>query len=144
MPTSWFLVPILVGLFQPLLWQMNLRLARSSGDMEAAVLLHAVGTVVGLAWVLGGLRGQGFGQVGTVPWWAWLGGAVGVTCMAAMNRAIPVVGVAAALALTVGAQLLAALLFEHFGLLGATVRIISPERLLGAAMLALGAWLISR
>lgn len=144
MPSSWLLVPILVGLFQPLLWQMNLRLARASGDMEAAVLLHVVGTVVGIGWIMAGLRGQGPSQLSGVPWWAWLGGALGVTGMAAMNRAIPSIGVASALALTVGSQLLAALIFEHFGLLGATLRIASPDRLLGAGLLTLGAWLVSR
>ena len=29
-----------------------------------------------------------------IPWWAFLGGAIGVTCMAAMNRTVPIVGVA--------------------------------------------------
>lgn len=140
----WWLVPVVVGLMQPVLWQMNLRLAKGSGDMEAAVLLHLVGTVVGLGWVGMGLRQQGFGQLGSIPWWAFLGGAIGVTCMAAMNRAIPAVGVAAALALTVAAQLGAALLFEQFGLLGAELRAASLSRWLGVVLLSVGAWLVTR
>ena len=141
---AWWLVPVVVGLMQPVLWQMNLRLAKGTGDMEAAVILHVVGTVVGFGWVAAGLRQQGFSQLGSLPWWAFLGGAIGVTCMAAMNRAIPSIGVAAALALTVAAQLVAALLFEQFGLLGAEERAVSMGRWLGVGLLTVGAWLVTR
>jgi len=144
MTSAWWTVPLIVGLTQPILWLMNLRLAKESGDMEAAVLLHVVGTLVGLAWIGIGLKGQGFGNLGSVPWWAWLGGAIGVTGMAAMNRAIPFIGVAAALAITVAAQLGAALLVEHFGWLGAELKAASWDRWMGAGLLAVGAWLVTR
>ena len=144
MTSAWWTVPVIVGLMQPILWLMNLRLAKDSGDMEAAVLLHVVGTLVGLAWIGVGLKGQGFGNLSAVPWWAWLGGAIGVTCMAGMNRAIPFIGVAAALALTVAAQLGAALLVEHFGWLGAELKVASWDRWMGAGLLVVGAWLVTR
>jgi len=144
MHPTWLLIPVLVGLAQPVIWQMNVRLAKVTGEMESAVLLHVVGTVVGLGWMSVGLRQSGFGGTLSAPWWALLGGAIGVTAMAAMNRAIPEIGVGAAIALTVASQLLAAVVFEHFGLMGSDHRPATWTRLAGVLLLAVGAWLVTR
>ena len=144
MHPTWLLIPLLVGVAQPVVWQMNVRLAKATGEMESAVLLHVVGTVVGLGWMSVGLRQQGFGETLSAPWWALLGGAIGVTAMAGMNRAIPEIGVGAAIALTVASQLAAAVVFEHYGLMGSMQRSITAPRLVGVALLAAGAWLVTR
>jgi bacterial/archaeal transporter family-2 protein len=144
MRLAWFLVPMLVGVLQPVIWGMNLKMKSGTGVMESATLLHLVGTVVGLGWFLAGMRGGGFAGAVSMPWWAWLGGAVGVTCMAAATRAMPVVGVSAALALMVAAQFGSSIVFEHFGWLGLEVRAATPGRWLGAGLMAVGAWLVSR
>lgn len=144
-PLLWLAIPVVVGLCQPLIWSMNMAVMQRTGMMEASTLLHAVGTAVGFLWLLGGLRGeQGLSQAGQIPWWGWLGGAVGMTCMAAMNRTIPVLGVSAALATLVATQFVASLAFEHYGWLGTEVRAVTATRLLGAALMAAGAWLITR
>ena len=140
----WLLVPVVVGAVQPVIWQMNVRVAKHTGDMESAVLLHVVGVVVGLMWIAGGLRGAGEGGLGAIPWWAWAAGAIGVTGMAAMTRAIPVMGVAVALTVVVAAQLIASLVFEHYGWMGAVVKEATPERWVGALLLVAGAFLINR
>ena len=140
----WLLIPLMVGAVQPVIWQMNVRLAKSTGEMESAVLLHLVGTIVGLGWMSVGLRQAGFGGTLSAPWWALLGGAIGVTAMAGMNRAIPEVGVGAAIALTVASQLVAAVLFEHFGLMGSLQRPATVSRVAGVLLLAVGAWLVTR
>ena len=140
----WLAIPLLVGLSQPIIWQMNIIIARHTGNMESAVILHVIGAVFGLSLVLGGMRGGWEGGLSTIPWWAWLAGVVGVSCMAAMNRAIPEIGVGAALAMAVAAQMVAALVFEQNGWMGATIREATWDRWLGAGLLALGAWLVSR
>jgi bacterial/archaeal transporter family-2 protein len=140
----WFLVPAVFGALQPVIIQMNLSVARHAGVVEAAVLLHAVGAAFGLGiWGLG-LRGIGFGALGAVPWWAFLGGCIGVSGMAALNRAIPETGVAAAVALMVAFQLAFSLGLEHYGWMGADVRLATPGRVVGVVLLAAGAWLVSR
>ncbi len=141
----WIVIPLVVGLSQPVLWQMNVRVAESTGHVEAAVLLHVIGAGAGIGFVMAGLRGAGgWAGLAQVPWWAWTAGIVGVAGMAAMNRAIPELGVATVLALTVAAQFSAALLFEHYGLMGAKVHAATLTRWLGAAFLVAGAWLVSR
>lgn len=140
----WWTIPFVVGTMQPVIWGMNLRVDRSSGSIEAATILHVVGALTGALWFAAGLRGAGFGGLGAVPWWGWLGGVVGVTCMAATARAMPIVGVSVAFSLLVAGQLAASLLFEHHGWLGLEVRPATVSRVAGAGLCALGAWLVSR
>lgn len=144
MKAVWFLVSILAGAAVPAIVQMNLRVSRSTGDVEASVLLHAIGAVGGVGWMLVGFRGAGFSGAGAVPAWAWLAGLLGVTGMAATNRAIPHIGVAAAITVSVAAQLVVALAFEQWGLLGAELRPVTLGRGIGASLLVVGAWLVSR
>ncbi len=71
----WLVIPLLVGLSQPVLWGMNDRMARDSGQMEAAAVLHIIGAVFGFVLVFVGLKGAGgIAGLARVPWWAWLAG----------------------------------------------------------------------
>jgi bacterial/archaeal transporter family-2 protein len=139
----WWLVPLAVGASSPLMVRMNLRMAAATGPMESAVVLHLVGLVAGLGFVAAGWRERGFGGIASAPWWTWLAGAIGVSCMALMNSAMPRIGAAGALAVAVAGQLGAALLFEQAGLLG-DVRAADPSRWAGVLLLVAGAWLVSR
>ena len=140
----WLVIPILVGFAQPVLVQMSVRVSRVLGDMESAVVLHVVGTVVGFLWMGVGLREHGFSGMDRVPWWAFLAGAIGVTCLAAVNRTVPVIGIATFLSLAVASQLILALIFDRYGVMGAEVRQVGMSHWLGVALLSLGAYLVSR
>ncbi len=143
MSILWFLVPVFMGLCQPILWQMTLRLASVAGNMPAAVILHAVGTVAGGLFMAAGLRG-GNNQWNTLPWWAWLGGAVGVICLYLLNLTLPRIGVAPLMGILVASQLISGLLFEKYGLMGAALREPTPSHWLGVVLLSAGAYLITR
>ena len=139
----WFGVPVIVGLMQPVVWQMTLQLSKRVGEMPASVLLHFIGAVAGAVLVWGGLRG-GNGDWSSMPWWAWLGGVIGVCCLWLLNMTVPKIGVAPFMAFLVASQLIGGLVFEKFGLMGAEVRSIHWHHLLGVACLTLGAYLVSR
>jgi bacterial/archaeal transporter family-2 protein len=140
----WLIVPILIGLAQPVIMQMSVRVSRVTGEMESAVILHAVGAIIGLLWMGLGIRGVGFSVMNAVPWWAYLAGAIGVTCLAAVNWTLPIVGVATFCALAVASQLIIALLFDRYGLMGAEVRQVGLSHWCGVALLVSGAFLVSR
>ncbi len=141
----WPLFPVIAGLCQPFIWAATLRLSRHTGAMEASMLLHVVGALMGSALMIVGLRGSpGLSGMGSAPWWAFLGGAVGVTLMAGLNRAVPVVGVALATALMVASQLSFSLLFEHYGWMELPRNPATLSRGLGVIFLVLGAFLVSR
>ncbi len=140
----WFAIPIVMGICHPIVLQMSVRVSKDTGDMESAVILHVIGAIIGLGWVGIGVRGAGFSGMGSVPWWAFLAGAIGVTCLAVTNRTLPVIGVAAFCAIAVASQLVMALIFDQYGLMDATMRKVTPSHWVGVGLLVSGAFLVSR
>ena len=141
----WLLAPIVAGLAQPIIWAMNLRVARDTGAVEASMLLHLIGGLMGGALLAVGLRGSpGLAGLATVPWWALVAGAIGVSIMASLNKAVPVIGLALSMSVLVAAQLSFSMLFEHFGWMGLPVHSATVGRAIGVVLLVAGAWLVSR
>jgi transporter family-2 protein len=89
---------------------------------------------------------SGSGQLkawSSVPWYALsTAGALGLLVVGTMGYTVPRLGLAKSLTIMVAAQLLAALLFDHFGLFGASVRTLNMSRLGGLALMILGVWLV--
>ena len=73
-----------------------------------------------------------------MPWWGWIGGAVGALFIVVSIVLTPRLGTALTLATITVGQLLAALVLDHYGLLGAPVVRLSMPRVLGAACLLAG------
>ena len=140
---GWIAIPIIIGLIQPVIWQMTIRLAKVFGDMPASVILHLIGTLAGALLIAMGLRG-GNGQIESIPWWAWFGGAIGVCSLWLLNMGLPKLGVATFMALLVASQLIAGLVFDGYGLMGTEVRRIQWFHWIGVLFLAVGAYLVSR
>jgi transporter family-2 protein len=57
------------------------------------------------------------GPLRRLPWWGWLGGAIGPTYVVAVFLLLPEIGAAATTGLTVAGQQLASLLVDQLGLL---------------------------
>jgi transporter family-2 protein len=77
-----------------------------------------------------------------VPWWAWSGGLFGAIFIALAILLIPQLGAASFFVLLVAGQMIGSMIFDHFGILGIPVHPISMVRLLGAALLVGGVFLI--
>jgi transporter family-2 protein len=84
------------------------------------------------------------GSVAAVPSWAWFGGLLGATYVAATTVLGPKLGAASFLALTLAGQMLAALFVDHYGVIGFPQSPLTPTRLLGTALLVVGVLLIMR
>jgi transporter family-2 protein len=79
-----------------------------------------------------------FETVPKSPWWIWTGGVFGAAFIVVSIILTPRMGTALTVAsITVG-QLMAALVFDHTGWLGAPIIRMSPIRLAGAALLCAG------
>lgn len=100
----------------------------------AALILVAVAS--GSRWVPG--------STATVPAWAWFGGLLGAMYVASTTVLGPRLGAAALLAFTLAGQMFAALIVDHYGIIGFPQSPITPSRLLGAALLVAGVLLIMR
>ncbi len=102
----------------------------------ATLVSYAVGTLTSLACLLA-LRPAlpAWNRLAAVPWWAWIGGAVGVGYVTASVLLAPRLGATRLIVLVVAGQLLASILLDHFGLLGYAVRPFNAWRALGCVLL---------
>jgi len=79
---------------------------------------------------------------GELPWWTWFGGAIGVVLVPTSLILVPRVGSLPWFAAVMTGQTVAALLLDHFGLLGNPRTLASPLRLLGVSLLIAGVLVI--
>jgi transporter family-2 protein len=77
-----------------------------------------------------------------MPWWGWLGAVCGATYVTTVFTAIPVIGTAAAVGLTVAGQQVASLFVDRYGWFRLPRREISFLRMGGVVVLLLGVALI--
>ena len=136
-----FLAGVMVAIQAP----TNALLGKASGSAIAAALISfAVGTAA-LAVLL-----LATGWVRITPatrelsWYAWIGGFYGAFFVAIAAFVAPRVGVGALLTAAVAGQLIAALILDHFGLLGLPQQPATMVRILGLTMVFVGALLVNR
>ena len=77
-----------------------------------------------------------------LPWWIWFGGAIGVVLVTTSLILVPRVGSLPWFAAVMTGQTVAALVLDHYGLLGNPRAEASPLRLLGAGLLIAGVLVI--
>lgn len=78
------------------------------------------------------------GGVRAMPWWGWLGGFAGAAYVTTVFTAIPAIGAAAAIGLTVAGQQVASVLVDRHGWFRLPRRPVSGLRLAGVAALLAG------
>ncbi|KND00778.1 uncharacterized protein SPPG_03891 [Spizellomyces punctatus DAOM BR117] len=81
--------------------------------------------------------------VTTVPYWAWLGGFLGAAYVLIVTIATPRLGAVTVLGTSVCAQVIAAVLCDHFGIVGLPVQKAGWERCVGAVVVVGGVVLIT-
>lgn len=138
---------------------INAGLARYiGGPLNATFISFAVGTLALLPAVLffdsppgvnpGATQGVGggwnalAGGLGLTPWPLLLGGVLGGFYVFSVVAAAPRLGPSLTIAIIIFAQLLTAMLIEHYGLLGFQQHLVNLPRLLGMGMLIGGVVLI--
>lgn len=139
------LLAMLVGAGLTVQVGMNstVRLALGS-PVVAAVVNFGVGLAALVAVAIASGARVAPGSVGTVPGWAWLGGLLGAAYVASTTVLGPRLGATALLALVLAGQMIAALAVDQFGVLGFPQNVVTPGRLVGAALVIIGAVLIVR
>jgi transporter family-2 protein len=102
--------------------------------INALVLFAAAGCV----WLF---ARRGFVSDPPSPWYLDLGGFYGLVIIAGVAFAFPRIGAGPTTALMMTAQLVTAMVFDHLGLQNGRI-VVTPARLLGAALLVAGAVLV--
>lgn len=122
----------------------NAALARTSGSvLLAALTSFAIGTAV-LAAAWAALDRTPPAALKGAPAWAWAGGFYGAAFVAIFAYAAPRLGIAAALTLAIASQLVAALVVDHWGLLGLDRSPATLTRIAGTALVIVGALLVRK
>ena len=127
---------VAVGIQSPLSSMINQKL----GVLESVFIIHLGGAVFSLIPLL--IYGGGkLSEWRSVPWYALIAGALGLVVISAMTYMIPRVGVATSLIILLAGQLLIGTVLDYFGWLGAAQKSLDGTRVLGLAVVLLGAWL---
>lgn len=142
----YLLLALGVGLIVPLQSAVNNQLKQLTGGSTvlAALVSFGVGTLaLAVTALLTQQKWSALGQLNQVSPWQLTGGMMGALFVFGTTLLAPRLGVTVMLALIIGGQILASLLFDRFGWLGLPVREITPLRLLGVALVLLGVLLVS-
>ena len=120
----------------------NLRV--SLGSAPWAAFISYVGGTLTMLLILLLMREPWVSMAGVAKssWLSWAAGVFGVIYIVLAILLIPKLGAATVVALIVAGQLLASLVFDHFGLFGLPRQPADAYRILGAAMLLGGVVLI--
>lgn len=139
-----FLLAAIAGACLPLQAVINAQLRQVIGNPVLATFLSFVVGAILLAVYVFGVQRQTVSaqQLGTVSWWKWTGGAIGAIFVLSVILVVPQIGVANMTAILVASQLILALIFDHYGVLGSPIKYITWEKGAGAVLLILGAILI--
>ena len=115
------------------------------GTLEAIAFTFVVTAVLGALILLVAGRGLGgYAEAFHSPKWLWLGGMAGVFIVLAITVSGPAIGTTATVALLIAGQLAAATVIDRFGWFGIDRVSIGWVRLLGLALLVVGAALTMR
>ncbi|MCX8476604.1 MAG: DMT family transporter [Sphingomonas sp.] len=131
------ILALIAGLCVAVQTPSNAMLARSTGSLWLAASISFLGgtMLVVAAWLL--IDRTPLASVRQAPPWAWIGGLYGAF-------AAPRLGLALTLTLTIGAQLTAAVILDHFGLLGLDRSPITLARVAGVTCILIGVLLVRR
>src|SRR3954465_8597496 len=139
MAFAFLVLAVVAGSALPVQAGLNARLATFvGGPIRASMISFALGTLVLLVLSLLVTRGViDTSRVSQVPWWAWLGGAVGAGYVASTVAAAPRLGAPNLYAARTFGQLVCSVALDHFGVLYKE-HALSAGRIAGVLLLAAG------
>ncbi len=111
------------------------------GSRESIFITYAGGGVLAAIMMILA-RGGHLNIWQNAPWYSFTAGVLGLLIVGTIGYTVPRLGLTTALTVIVASQLVVAVMFNHFGILGATVRTIDLPRITGLVLLILGVWLI--
>lgn len=145
-PFLWLLA-FVAGALIPVQAAANAALSKSIQNnvpVAALCLFVVAGTVAAAAVLLAGSPMPTVASLRAAPWWSYVGGFIVAFYVLTITFLAPRLGVGTAISLIVAGQIVAALAIDHFGLLRSPTFPLTPGRLVGAALMAVGVFLALR
>ena len=124
---------------------INSGLGKTIGSLPAASFSFAIGLValVGITFA----SGEGFGRLGDIgglSWYYLIGGLLGAVYVTTVLISVRTLGAGGVTAATIAGQLTLSVVLDQLGVLGLAQREITPARVVGVALLAVGVVLVVR
>jgi transporter family-2 protein len=116
----------------------NAGLAKTAG-LGPALVVNTVIVLIGATGLWAALGAETSFFPAGASWTLYLGGLFGFVIIASLAYVFPKIGAAYAVALMVGGQCVAALIIDHFGLMGMPRDTLTAQRVIGVALVAAGA-----
>jgi transporter family-2 protein len=145
---GWTLLALLAGAVLPIQGAINGLLRNDIGapfvvgTISFIVATLAMAVVLLATLVLTDAPKPQLAGLARMPWWGWLGAVCGATYVTTVFTAIPVIGTAATVGLTVAGQQIASLFVDRYGWFRLPKRDISGLRFSGVVLLLIGVALI--
>lgn len=138
------IVAALSGVFMAIQGSLNTTLGKSIGLLAGTFMVHITGSIFALLLLVFGVEEGRWDMLGKVPWYAYLGGLIGVGIVYGVTVSISEVGVATATTAIIVGQVSMACVVDHFGLFGLKAIPFSLWKGVGIVLMAVSAWLLLR
>ncbi len=142
----WLALALLAGAMIPIQTAFNTNLGKTFGSPFLSTLAVFVVATLTIIVTVAVMR-TGLPSVETIqtaPWWAWLGGILGVFYIVLLIFLTPKLGVGTVTGLVVAGQIVTAVIIDHFGLLNFPIHSLNIYRIAGVAMMIGGVILVRR
>ena len=122
----------------------NLRQAMTNPVLAATISFGSGFLALVMFLLASGSSVPAFATIREVSWWKWTGGLIGAIYVTTVIVSVPKIGTANLVSLSVAGQLIAALILDHYGLLGFAHHPANAWRLLGVVLIVAGVLLVVR
>lgn len=140
----WVLFAFMLGVAMPLQTGVNMSLTQGwTHHTLLTAMFSSLVTSASLAVALFVMRPP-FPQMKLMPIWQYTGGLLGATLLLGAIVVGPRLGAAALIALILAGQLSAAVVFDHFGILGFSAKAVTLPRVFGIMLIGIGVFLVRR
>lgn len=139
------ILALLAGATMPLQAGVNLRLKQALTDPAwASLVSFAVGTIALAVYCFAAKPMPTMVMATGAPWWAWLGGLFGAFFVTVVIVLAQTLGATTSMAWLLAGQFLTAMVLDHFGLISFDVHEVSLPRIIGVALVVIGAVLVNK
>jgi transporter family-2 protein len=141
-----FLLPILMGAFLPLMALSNANLGKSFGSPFTATFGIFLVALIGITMVIliSKVPMPTLHQITGTRLWFWIGGLIVVMNIVTFTISPSKIGIGNMIIFFVAAQLISTIIIEHFGLFNTIRHTINWQRVLGVSLLIGGVFLIKK
>ena len=139
------ILTIVAGILVTIQGPINVQLGKTIGNSYWSTLItFIVGGLFMLIFALVTKQTTSVGTEQSFKLWQLLGGIFGAIYVVSVIIVMPVLGVGTATVLLLFAQLVASMVFDHFGWLGTQIRPFDIYRAVGVILMAIGIYLINK